>query len=1137
METRNSIIKNIETYVNSSTSIAQQNASAKAIASLLKNDKITMEYLVREMELYLTTTDDILRARGLLLLAEVLGLLQLKHLNDVTIHTLVGFFTERLTDWRALRGALVGCLSLVRRKKTVGVITVTDAKALAQSYLENLQVQSLGQHDRKLCFELLDCLLDRYPESFSNLGDHLVYGVCEAIEGEKDPQCLVHVFHIVEGVSRIYPDPAGPVASVAEELFDTIGRYFPIHYTHPKNEDVDVSRDDLSRALMMAFSASPFFEPFAIPLLLEKLASTLPLAKIDSLKYLSHCTEKYGPERLEKYLADIWSSVKAAICDFTSENNSLVLDLPHGQDYQESEITRGAMNLVQKLVSIENYSFLNLVLQDEDVRSLIDSVADSGGSYESLPQNKNKLHSVGRLLSNVTKASTASCNVVFESVFIRLSNSLLLPPNAASQNAVMVGSHVACQKLNFSALFLCVEILDACRELAAASARLAPSTSFLEDTWCQMLVGCSSLLVKTFGSDLAIADEMFHITDISLRVKGLQILATFPGGSLPVSTSIFDGILVTLVSIVTEKPTLTSLRKMSLNALVEIGTFLHEYPSPEKLESYLSTVIEKIILLISVDVSTMPLSLALEALSEICASGRSFMPRIVEALQEAMSTIFIKVFVDGDMEQAKKLVQLLDCYSNILPRYHKVEGLGSVPLRFATDIWDHIEAAMKLDFCVTGEELLNATKRALKQAVTMCSEDDQCTLLQKAFRVISSSNSFSPKSVSSQLVGLKITQDMDCLSGKDKWLMSLFGSVIIALHPQTELPNTQAVIEFLLVNFLKGDVTSAQALGSIVNKMALKDRQIQNQSYMCLDDVLELIIRMTLGSCRDFFLQDGFKMVNQSESCLSFGDCFVFQTKCISRLAWIGKGLLLRGHARLKDITMIFFKFLVSSNELEALFDQSNWLERDKGMILSLMNSAADAFHVLLSDSEDCLNKTFHASVRPLYKQRLFTFVMPFFLSSAMTTSREARSTLYRAIGHVICDTPLVAVLAERKKLLPVFVDVIAVLSEDLINKDLIYNLLLVLSGILLDKNGQETASDNAHVIINCLTKLLSYPHKMLVRETAVQCLVAMSAMSHTRIYPMRTQVLGALSKVLDDPKRSVRVEAVRCRQAWASIV
>ena len=111
-------------------------------------------------------------------------------------------------DWKALRGALVGCLALMRRKSSAGVVTSTDAKAVAESFLQNLQVQSLGQHDRKvilfcshvivngdklinlhqiptnttpyynfkvfdftikmllqLCFELLECLLEHYPNT------------------------------------------------------------------------------------------------------------------------------------------------------------------------------------------------------------------------------------------------------------------------------------------------------------------------------------------------------------------------------------------------------------------------------------------------------------------------------------------------------------------------------------------------------------------------------------------------------------------------------------------------------------------------------------------------------------------------------------------------------------------------------------------------------------------------------------------------------------------------------------------------------------------------------------------------------------------------------------------------------------
>lgn len=33
-------------------------------------------------------------------------------------------------------------------------------------------------------------------------------------------------------LARLFPDPFGPVASFAEELFEILGSYFPIHFTH-----------------------------------------------------------------------------------------------------------------------------------------------------------------------------------------------------------------------------------------------------------------------------------------------------------------------------------------------------------------------------------------------------------------------------------------------------------------------------------------------------------------------------------------------------------------------------------------------------------------------------------------------------------------------------------------------------------------------------------------------------------------------------------------------------------------------------------------------------------------------------------------------------------------------------------------
>lgn len=53
-------------------------------------------------------------------------------------------------EWRSLRGALTGCLALLKRKGVAGVVTATDAEAVAKSMAQNVQVQSFALHDRKV---------------------------------------------------------------------------------------------------------------------------------------------------------------------------------------------------------------------------------------------------------------------------------------------------------------------------------------------------------------------------------------------------------------------------------------------------------------------------------------------------------------------------------------------------------------------------------------------------------------------------------------------------------------------------------------------------------------------------------------------------------------------------------------------------------------------------------------------------------------------------------------------------------------------------------------------------------------------------------------------------------------------------
>ncbi|XP_041014960.1 MMS19 nucleotide excision repair protein homolog isoform X1 [Juglans microcarpa x Juglans regia] len=1141
--------QSIDSFVDSSCSLTQQAASLDTITSLVKNGVLSVEGLVREMEMYLTTTDNIIRARGILLLGEVLACLVSKPLENATIHSLIGFFTDRLADWKCLRGALVGCLALMRRKLDAGMVTDTDAKAVAHSFLQNLQVQSLGQHDRKLCFELLECLLECYPDSVAPLGDELVYGICEAVDSEKDPQCLMLTFRIIELLARLFPDQSGPLASFAGDLFEILGCYFPIHFTHPKAEDLGIKRDDLSEALMLAFSSTPFFEPFAIPLLLEKLSSSLPFAKVDSLKYLSSCTLKYGAERMLKHAGAIWLAIKDAIYNsiqepalsFTSE--SLV-----GLGFQENEIAKEALTLLQRVIVQSDSLYLSLIVKDEDINMILNTITSYESYNDIYSQGRLKLHVVGRFLSISARSSIASCNRVFESFFPRLMEILGLPVKNLSGDHSPIVSSLISKRLNFGALYLCIELLASYRDLTAGSKEIASKSISASETCYCMLQSYSNLLTKAFCSTLVTSPQD---ADIYFGVKGLQILATFPGYVSPMLISEFESILITFMSIITLHFKKTLLWKLSLKALVNIGSFIDEYHESEKVSSYMGVVVEKIISLVSLDDFTMPFPLKLEAISGIGASGLNYMLKIVRGLEEAIYTNLSEFYAHENMKSPEITIRLLECYSNkVLPRIHENGSFDEVLLRFPVNVWSQIESHVDFSIQVQEMELLDATMTAMRHAVAFCSVESQNKIIQKAYSVLSSSTFFPLKEFTSltiqfQLGGLQLAQKIDNLSYRDEWILSLFASVVIAARPQTPIPNLKEILQLFMTTLLKGSVPAAQALGSIVNKLGKESNELKISSDCTLEEALETIFQTKLWNSHDngalmksSGTNNGSEM-SFADSCLGMVNNNLPQIHAIAGLSWIGKGLLLRGHEKVKDVTMIFLEFLLENNKADAFPLKQNSLESssERDLHPSVIKSAADAFHILMSDSEVCLNRKFHAVIRPLYKQRFFSTMMPILQPLIMKNdSSLSRSMLCRAFAHIISDTPLTPILSEAKKLIPIILDCLSMLNKDIQDKDILYSLLLVLSGILTDKNGQEAVIENVHHVINNLTKLIAYPHMMLVRETAIQCLVAMSELPHARIYPMRIQVLRAISNALNDPKRAIRQEAVRCRQAWASI-
>ncbi|KAI6690097.1 hypothetical protein NL676_026925 [Syzygium grande] len=1086
------LTRHIESYVDTSRSPSEQVASLRAITSLLKKDLLSIEILVREMGLYLTTTDSVIRCRGILLLAEMLDCLSSKPLETSTIHSLIIFFTDRLADWKALRGALVGCLALMRRKDGVGMVTISDAMAVTKSYVHNLHVQSLAQHDRKLCFELLECLLENYPDAIVSVGNEIFYAICEAI-------------YVVL-----------PMAQLGRYL-TYWARYFPIHFTHPKSEDVDITRDELSRALMFAFTSTPLFEPFAIPLLLEKLSSSLPLAKIDSLKYLSDCTLKYGTDRMEKHAEAIWSSLRNIV--FSSSQEPVLRFDSESLDrigFLDDEIAKGALTVLEKVVMQNSALFLNLIVNDEDINLIFNNI----NSYKSFSdislQSKQKIHGIGCILATAARSSISSCNRIFESFLPRLMNTLGLSILKPSENMSPSGERAVSGTLNFGALYLSIILLEACRDLIVGSAQVASFPA--HETFCCMLESCSASLARAFSSNVGRGNET-SIADVFLGVKGLQILATFPGSFVPIPESLLEYILTALISIVTENFQSTLSWNLALKALVNVGSYIEKYHESKKEISYM-VVVEKIGSLLAAAECMMPYSRKLEAISEVGMSGRNYMLKVVPRLEEAIFTHLSDLYVNGDTGELKT----------------QSSFWNATPIKFFRGLTTQ-KVLMKLE----EKDIFEATMKAVKFAVSNCSETSQNVIVEKAYAVVSSCHFFSWNESAVNAIdmrGLDISHELK-LSFRDRWVLSLFSSVIMAIHPQTHVPDVRATLLLFMEMLLKGHLPSAQALGSLVNKFSSKSNGQSTLDDRPLEEAMDIIFNKSISHADSALgISTGIgdkSTMNLTDLCFGASNSTPLQINAIVGLAWIGKGLLMRGHEKVKDIVMILLECL-SSKDGRHLRQDSGQENCEQDVSSSVMTYVTDAFHVMMSDSEVCLSRRYHAIIRPLYKQRFFSTMMPILQALIIKSdSLFKRSVLCRALAYIMSETPLVAVLGEAKKLTPVILDALLMFSKDNQDKDTMYSLLLLLSGILTDKSSQEVVIENAHIIINCLTRMISYPHMMLVRETALQCLVAMSMLPHSRIYPLRTQVLQAVSRSLDDSKRSVRLQAVRCRQAWSS--
>lgn len=293
---------------------------------------------------------------------------------------------------------------------------------------------------------------------------------------------------------------------------------------------------------------------------------------------------------------------------------------------------------------------------------------------------------------------------------------------------------------------------------------------------------------------------------------------------------------------------------------------------------------------------------------------------------------------------------------------------------------------------------------AMKLAVGSCSDESQKIMVDKAYSVLSSNISIPFKesmdaTSSIQLQELHVSEQRDTFSHRDEWIVSLFASIIIAVHPKTQIANLKGLLHLFMTTLLKGCVPAAQALGSVINKLGTKSKETENSKDCTLEEAIDMIFGTNIwsfnenGVLKTSGTSNGIK-VSLTDLCLGFSSNKQLQVRALVGLAWIGKGLLLLGHEKVKDVTKIFLECLLSEGRKHAMELQQG-LENSYEQH-SVMRTAADAFHILMSDSEVCLNRKFHAITRPLYKQRFFSSVIPILQSMIIKSDSSLSRYIYK---------------------------------------------------------------------------------------------------------------------------------------------
>ncbi|CAG8738736.1 10758_t:CDS:10, partial [Dentiscutata erythropus] len=363
--------------------------------------------LVQSLGEFLTSEDSAIRAKGTRLLSSVLSECPQEQINNSAANVLVDFYCERLSDTTSVPDLIYG----LRYLPQFGTFRDEHAIKVSKAIFANINVQSLQQIVRHEVLQILDILLHHHLHALKQLGPEFVLGYIQSMDGEKDPRNLLLAFSSIKLIIQEFD-----ILPHVESLFEVTFCYFPITFKPPPDDPYGITADDLKVALRECLSATSHFSKFAMPLLVDKLASSSGNAKKDSMETLKACAPVYGSSAIIPHLEILWNYLKDEVINATNDSFELIA-LEAIQSIAETLSADG----IEKLDHLQQ--FLKIIVTE---------------CLENLENSELKLAKpCGKILKYCAMASDPACNIIISATLNNFINQYRMNDLATRKKGIL----------------------------------------------------------------------------------------------------------------------------------------------------------------------------------------------------------------------------------------------------------------------------------------------------------------------------------------------------------------------------------------------------------------------------------------------------------------------------------------------------------------------------------------------------------------------------------------------------------------------------------------------------------------------------------------------------------------------------